>query len=442
MAELIVMPKLGLTMTEGTISNWRKAEGDTVAQGDILFDVETDKISNEVEAKLGGVLRKIIVEEGTVDIFQPVAVIGDANEDISALLGGGVMPVAEQVGTPADAGAAAATAGEASVHAASGRIKASPYAKKTAAGLSVDLQQVKGTGPQGRITEGDVRKYAIEGGSGAAPKVKISPAAAKEAAALGIDPSGLHKEGRIMKEDIRSIAAASSQTAVQAAVQEVKRVPMNSMRKIIAKRMLESQAVSPAVTYNMKLDTTALGALRQQLKDTLKVTYTDLLVSIVARSLLEFPLLNCSIEGTELVMRNYVNIGVAVGLEEGLVVPVVKNAYQKGLAEISQDVKRLAAGARSNTLTSDDLTGGTFTITNLGMYGMESFSPIINQPEVAILGVNAIVDTPVAINGEIIIRPLMNISLTADHRAVDGAVAAQFMQKIKAYVENPALLLL
>ncbi|MDQ0192521.1 dihydrolipoamide acetyltransferase family protein [Paenibacillus wynnii] len=445
MAELIVMPKLGLTMTEGTISNWRKAEGDTVAQGEILFDVETDKISNEVEAKLGGVLRKIIVEEGNVEIFQPVAVIGDANEDISALLGGGGVPAApapEQAGTPADAGAAAADAGEASVHAASGRIKASPYAKKTAALLSVDLQQVKGTGPQGRITEGNVRKYAAEGGSGAAAKVKISPAAAKEAAALGIDLSGLHKEGRIMKEDIRSFAAASNQTAVQAAVQEVKRVPMNSMRKIIAKRMLESQAVSPTVTYNMKLDTTALGALRQQLKDTLKVTYTDLLVSIVAKSLLEFPLLNCSIDGTELVMRNYANIGVAVGLDEGLVVPVVKNATQKGLAEISQEVKRLAVGARNNTLNSEDMTGGTFTITNLGMYGMESFSPIINQPEVAILGVNAIVDTPVVVNGEIVIRPLMNISLTADHRAVDGAVAAQFMQKIKAYVEKPALLLL
>ncbi|MNO17293.1 Dihydrolipoyllysine-residue acetyltransferase component of pyruvate dehydrogenase complex [compost metagenome] len=445
MAELIVMPKLGLTMTEGTISNWRKAEGDTVVQGDILFDVETDKISNEVEAKLGGVLRKIIVEEGTVEIFRPVAVIGNANEDISGLLGGGgetSVPAPEPAGTPADAGAAAATADEASVHAAGGRIKASPYAKKTAAWLSVNLQQVKGTGPQGRITEGDVRKYAAEGGVGAAPRLKISPAAAKEAAALGIDPSGFHKEGRIMKEDIRSIAAVSNQTSVQAAVQEIKRVPMNSMRKIIAKRMLESQAVSPTVTYNMKLDTTALGALRQQLKDTLKVTYTDLLVSIVAKSLLEFPLLNCSIEGTELVMRNYANIGVAVGLEEGLVVPVVKNANQKGLAEISQDVKRLAAGARNNTLTSDELTGGTFTITNLGMYGMESFSPIINQPEVAILGVNAIVDTPVVVNGQIVIRPLMNISLTADHRAVDGAVAAQFMQKIKAYVEKPALLLL
>lgn len=449
MAELIVMPKLGLTMTEGTISNWRKAEGDTVTQGEILFDVETDKISNEVEAKLGGVLRKIIVEEGTVDIFQPVAVIGDANEDISALLGGGggqAAPAPEQAGAPADAGAVAVAAGEAAVHASGGRIKASPYARRTAAGLSVDLQQVKGTGPQGRITEGDVRKYADEGGSGAAAKVKISPAAAKEAAALGIDPSGLHKEGRIMKEDIRSFAAASSktavQTAVQAAAQEVTRVPMNSMRRIIAKRMLESQAVSPTVTYNMKLDTTALGVLRQQLKDTLKVTYTDLLVSIVARTLLEFPLLNCSIEGSELVLRNYANIGVAVGLEEGLVVPVVKNASQKGLAEISEDVRRLAAGARNSTLTSDELAGGTFTITNLGMYGMESFSPIINQPEVAILGVNAIVDTPVAVNGEIVIRPLMNLSLTADHRAVDGAVAAQFMQKIKAYAEKPALMLL
>ncbi|WP_025699052.1 dihydrolipoamide acetyltransferase family protein, partial [Paenibacillus forsythiae] len=217
---------------------------------------------------------------------------------------------------------------------------------------------------------------------------------------------------------------------------------MSAMRKVIAKRMRESVDISPSVTYNMRLDTTALANLRRQLQASRKITYTDLLVAITAKALLEFPLLNCSIEGNELVFHKAVHIGVAVGLEGGLVVPVVRDAHLKGLGEISEEVRLLAAAARDNALTPAEMTGGTFTITNLGMYGMESFSPIINQPEVAILGVNAIVDTPVAVNGEVVVKPLMNLSLTADHRAVDGAVAAGFMQRIKAYAENPALLLL
>ncbi|AKG36223.1 dihydrolipoamide acetyltransferase family protein [Paenibacillus durus] len=471
MAELVVLPKLGLTMTEGTVSNWRKAKGDRVEQGDILFDVETDKISNEIEAKTSGVLREILVEEGTVEVFHPLAIIADAGEDISALLPAGASgkPPEGEAASSGD-GASGLAASDADAAAAEdgwaqhsgGRIKASPLARRTAKELGVELSAVKGTGPQGRITDGDVRRYA-ESGKHGSPKVKISPAAAKEAAALGVNPADIHKDGRIMKADVRAFAAtgeAISESAGQAPAsvsgsrsaasarntaaeeQAVSRVPMSAMRKVIAKRMRESVDISPTVTYNMRVDTSALAALRRQLKDLRKITYTDLLVAITAKALLEFPLLNCSIEGNDLVMRNAVHIGVAVGLESGLVVPVVRNAHLKGLGEISDEVRFLAEGARNNSLTPEDMTGGTFTITNLGMYGMESFSPIINQPEVAILGVNAIVDTPVAVNGEVIIKPLMNLSLTADHRAVDGAVAAQFMQRIKAYVENPALLLL
>lgn len=443
MAEFIVMPKLGLTMTEGTISNWRKAEGEHIEQGDILFDVETDKLSNEIEAKVNGVLRKILVQEGEIEVFRPVAIIGSQDEDISALLsgeGGNVQGGADKEVLPeatefSDTPVTSDDAGK-----ADGRIIASPLAKKTAGHLAVDLALVQGTGPGGRIIEADVQQAAATKGD---KRTKASPTAVKTAAALGVDISGIQKDGRIMKTDVQSYYANAHQAEVaNGTAEEARRVPMNAMRKVIARRMLESQRISPTVTYNMKVDTTNLALLREQLKDTYKVTYTDLLVKIAAKVLIEYPLLNCSIENDELVLRNYVNIGVAVGLDEGLVVPVVKHADRKGLREMSEEVQELVAKARNNGLAPSDMSGGTFTITNLGMYGMESFTPIINQPEVAILGVNAIIETPVAENGQVTVKPLMNLSLTADHRAVDGAVAAGFMQKLKKYIEKPALLLL
>ena len=181
---------------------------------------------------------------------------------------------------------------------------------------------------------------------------------------------------------------------------------------------------------------------KKQISLSSKVTFTDLIVKITAQTLLEFPLLNCTIDGETLIVRNYVNMGVAVALDEGLIVPVVKNAHLMGLKELSSEIKSVAMKAKNNELDGDDLSGGTFTVTNLGMYEMDSFSPIINQPEVAILGITAIKDTVVALDGEIVIRPMMNLCLTADHRAVDGSVAAQFMAKLKQVIENPAQLLL
>ena len=217
---------------------------------------------------------------------------------------------------------------------------------------------------------------------------------------------------------------------------------MNGMRKAIANNMLNSHMTSPTVTFNLGIDMTELKRLREQLKsDDVKVSYTDLLVKIVAKALTEFPLLNCSVDGNKIIYKHYVNMGVAVALDNGLVVPNVRDADKKTLSEISAEVKELAAKAREGRLPMDALSGGTFTITNLGMYGIESFSPIINQPEVAILGVNTMEDKVVVVNGEICVRPIMNLSLTADHRVVDGSVAAQFLQRIKKLMENPALLL-
>ncbi|MGD9568340.1 MAG: dihydrolipoamide acetyltransferase family protein [Sedimentibacter sp.] len=434
MANFIVMPKLGLTMSEGTISNWRKQEGDMIKSGDVLFEVETDKLTNEFQAINEGVLRKILVKEGTVPVLAPVAIVGTADEDITDLL--------KQAGANTSEKSEVKTEDivkqePAAIKAPGGRVKASPRAKKLAQDLGVDINLVNGTGPDGSVTENDIKNYREQ------PKQenkKVSPTAAVVADKLGIDINKIEKDTRIMKDDVVNFKL-SEELEKYAAPQEFRKT-MSMMRKVIAKRMLESQQTSPTVTFNIKVDTTAMKQLREELKDTFKVSYNDILVKILSKILLEFPLLNSSLENNEIITRNYVNMGVAVALPEGLLVPVVKYANVKGLKEISQEIKTMAEKAKANELSPDELKGGTFTISNLGMYGIESFSPIINQPEVAILGVNAIKEETVIVNGEIKIRPLMGLSLTADHRVVDGAVAAEFLAKLKVYIEKPGLLLL
>ncbi len=425
MAKLVVMPKLGLTMTEGLVSRWLKAEGDAVKEGEPLFEVETDKLTNTIEATASGTLLKILAKEGdTLPCLAGVAVIGEPNEDISELVPG-EAPKAEAPG---------------------GRVVASPAAKKLAKELGLDIALVPGTGPGGRITEEDVKKFKAAPPPppeppkpAPEPGPKASPLAAKAAAELGMDLKDVpHKGGRILAADI--LAAVSAPAAEEGPREEVKR--MNGMRKAIARNMQNSHMTSPTVTFNLGCDVTELAKLRARLKaDDIKVSYTDILVKLVAVALREFPLLNCSVDGDNIIYKNYVNMGVAVALDNGLVVPNVRDADKKGLREISAEVKELANLARTGGLPMDRLSGGTFTITNLGMYGIESFSPIINQPEVAILGVNTIVEKPVVIDGEICVRPILNLSLTADHRVVDGSVAAQFLQRVKKLIECPALVL-
>ncbi|HBD63028.1 MAG TPA: PdhC [Clostridiales bacterium] len=433
MAEFIVMPKMGLTMTEGIISNWRKKEGDSLKKGDIIFDVETDKLTNEFDAKKDGILRKILVDNGTVPVLAPVAIIGEGDEDISELLrqtgasakdeGTDEKQVVNQEKCPA---VPAASRG--------GRVKASPRAKKIAQDLGVDIFLIVGTGPDGSITEDDVRNYTEQ------EKKKVSPAAAIIADKLGVDVNNIEKDTRIMKEDVVRYKI-SEELEKYASPQEFRR-PMSTMRRVISERMLESKRTSPEVSYNIKVDTTAMRHLREDVKDEVKISYNDILIKIVSETLLEFPLLNSSVDGNEIITRNYVNMGVAVALTDGLIVPVVKYANAKGLKDIAKEAKELAEKARNNELSPDDLKGGTFTISNIGMYGIESFTPIINQPQAAILGINAITDEVKVVDGEIAIRPMMNISLTADHRVVDGAVAAEFMSRLKKYIEKPGFLLL
>jgi pyruvate dehydrogenase E2 component (dihydrolipoamide acetyltransferase) len=432
MADYILMPKLGLTMTEGTIGNWRKKEGDEIAQGETIFDVETDKLTNEFESTVSGILRKILVEDGTVGVLEPVAIIGTADEDISSLLkskGTEETKDAEEKTVEKTEQAQKKPTGS------GGRIKASPRAKKMAMDMGIDISMVSGTGPQGSVTERDIEEYSEKEKTG-----KISPTAAVVADKLGVDTAKIQKEDRIMKDDI--IKFKGAQELEKYADPQESRNPMSAMRKVIAKRMLQSQQISPVVNYNMRVDTTKIGEIRNQFKERgEKITYTDLLVKIASKVLLEYPLLNASIEADEIITRNYVNMGVAVALSDGLIVPVIKYSNVKDLKEISKEIKDLASRAKTNQLDPQEVTGGTFTITNVGMYGMESFTPIINQPEVAILGINAIIDTPIAVNGQVEIRPLMNLSLTADHRAVDGAVASAFMARLKEVIEKPGLLL-
>ena len=448
MAKVIVMPKLGLTMTEGTVSKWLKGEGDAVKDGEDLFEVETDKLTNTIKATDSGTLLKIVAAEGeTVACLKPVAVIGEPGEDYAALLGGEAPAAPKVTEAAAAAVASAVAAGGAAVRAAGERVLASPAAKKLAKSLGIDIALVAGTGPKGRITEEDVKNYKPAGAApspmpeDSGPKVKASPLAAKVAADIGVELKDIPAHGRVLAADILAAVQGAGTGPAPAAPRE-EAVPMNGMRKAIANNMLNSHMTSPTVTFNLGIDMTELKRLREQLKsDDVKVSYTDLLVKIVAKALTEFPLLNCSVDGNKIIYKHYVNMGVAVALDNGLVVPNVRDADKKTLSEISAEVKELAAKAREGRLPMDALSGGTFTITNLGMYGIESFSPIINQPEVAILGVNTMEDKVVVVNGEICVRPIMNLSLTADHRVVDGSVAAQFLQRIKKLMENPALLL-
>jgi pyruvate dehydrogenase E2 component (dihydrolipoamide acetyltransferase) len=434
MAKKIVMPKLGLTMKEGKLAKWYKEEGDSIKSGDKLFCIETDKITNDAEATEDGILRKILVKAGAiVPIMTPVGIMGSSDEDISSLL----ADVTEGYGIKSEDKTlepGKMIEQDKRIEKAE-KVKISPVAKKLAEDEGIDIASIDGTGPQGRIVLDDV-KNAIENKR----KVKASPAAYIAAEKLGVDISGISSGSRIMKDDV--IRAEKQAKYYSMAHPEDSRMPMTTMRKIIAKRMSESSLIAPTVNFTISIDMTNLKALREELKGERNVTYTDLIAKITSLLLLEHPYLNCSLDGEDIVMRNYVNMGIAVALEDGLLVPVIKNAHVKSLEEISGEIKDLSFRAKTNQLTTDEIEGGTFTITNIGMFGIESFTPIINQPESAILGVNAIVDTPMVVDGCVCIRPIMKMSLTADHRTVDGAVAAIFLAKLKESLEHPLRILL
>jgi pyruvate dehydrogenase E2 component (dihydrolipoamide acetyltransferase) len=421
----IRIPKFNSEMEEGVVVKILKGCGENIERDETIAELVVGKLNYEVTSPQKGRLKELFIREGEI------VPVGFTIAELEIISNQSTVKADKEdsVKTMSDKQEIEEKVNE------SQRVKASPIAKKLAQENEIDIAEVVGTGPNGRITKNDVEKYIKAKG-----KVKSSPMAEKAAIKLNVKLSDINKDGRIMKQDI--LEFNKKRRILEAANPIDKRVPMTQMRKVIAQRMSHSWRVFPAVTYDIKVDVTNLRGLKNKLKDIYKVTYTDLLVKILSKILLEFPLLNCSIDGKELIYRNYTNIGVAVAIDDGLVVPVVKYANTKGLKEISTEIKDLAFKSKNNELSTEDLTEGTFTITNLGMYGIDSFSPIINQPEVAILGVNTIVETPVLENGNVINKPFMNLSLTADHRAVDGAVAAQFLYKIKQYIDKPEMLIL
>ena len=435
MAKVVVMPKLGLTMVEGKVAKWHKEEGEEVKKGETLVDIETDKLTNQMEADTDGILRKILVDKGDkAAVSSKIAIIADADEDISQYL---EEDVVEKVASEAEVQSETKTEEKVVAKKQSGYIRATPYAKKLAAEKGLDLSEIGGTGEEGRIVAKNILEFEADN------KVKISPTAKKMAEDKGVDISQIDATGRIMKQDILDALSMTD----YAAGDEEQIVEANNMRRIIAERMYNSWMTSPRVTYNLEIDVSNMKDFREKLKQSFieagtKLSYNHILMKIVSKALIEYPYLNGSFNGEEIILRNYVNMGLAIDVGDGLLVPNVKNTESKSLLEIAVETEKLIEDTREGRLNPDTLEGGTFTITNIGMFGIDTFSPIINQPEVAILGVNRMVDKPVVIDGEIVIRPMMNLSLTADHRLVDGAMAAKFLARIKEIIENPYLLLM
>ena len=448
MAQEILMPKLGLTMTEGTIEEWKFKEGDAVKKGDVLFSVATDKLTNDVEADADGVLLKILLPEGEAAPCK--AVIGYLGQAGEAVPAGAPGTAADAPASPA-AGAASAEAPAA--RAPGAPVLASPAAKKLARETGIDLGKVPGTGPKGRITLEDVEGYlANPRPADTAPGHKTSPMAAKLAAELGVDLNALNADGRVMKADVlaaagKTAAAPEAPAAAPAPCgNDLPPVKVNPLRRSIAANMVNSWHTSPRVTFTYAVDATAMKDLRAKLRDGLKeqgvkLTYNHILMKVAARALTEFPDINASFADNLLTRHKHVNMGLAVAKGDGLIVPNVKNADTKSLAEIARETEALIEATRTGKLTMEDMTGGTFTISSLGPYGVQNFTPIINQPELAILGVCDIVDTPVVRDGQVVIRPMMNLCLTADHRVVDGVMACKFMRRVVELLEQPCLLL-
>ena len=449
----VILPKLGQTMEEGTIVEWVKKEGDPVKRGDLLFVFESDKATLEVEATARGFLRKILVPVGeTVPILTVVALITrTADEDIEGyqVEGSKVQKVEAQGLALEPAVPQPSTLKPETLQPATSRIFASPRARKLAREKDVVLALVTGTGPNGRIVERDVLAYLTL-------RPKATPMALKTADAFGVDIatlSGTGVSGRVMKADVEAAAQVAAVLPLPPAppveVPAVESVPLTGVRRIIAERMAASVHTAARVTLVTEADATAFVEAREQLKASVADEwgfapgYNDLLAIIVARALREFPYMNArfSADGQAIERLSAVNLGMAVDTERGLLVPVIRDADQKGLRAFGTEFRALMERARAGRATPEDLSGGTFTITNLGMHEIDAFTPIINLPEAAILGVGRIQPKPVVRDGEIVVRQMWTLSLVFDHRLVDGAPAARFLQRIKQLIENPYLLL-
>jgi len=447
MLQEILLPQLGQTMEEGTIEKWHKAEGEVVRRGEVLYELTTDKATLEVESFAEGVLKKILVPEGeTVPVNTPIAIIGaqedELPEDLESLhrqaAAGSAPPAAAQEPSPAGptpaggAAPAAAVAEAAPPSGAQGRLFASPRARKLAREQKVPLSALRGTGPNGRIVERDVQEYLQK-----LSTIRFTPAAREVAFETGVDLLDVEPAepgGRITKADVLR-AAERARPAPRAG----ERVPLTPMRRTIAERMSSSKQTAPHFYLVGEVRMRAALARREELNRSgeLHVTVTDLLVRAAALALREVPELNARFDGDAVVMNPQVNIGVAVAVEGGLFVPVIRDADRKDLAQVSRELKALARQAREGKLSPEQYEGGSLTISNLGTFGVDYFLPIINPPESCILGIGRVAEQVIAQDGAIRIEPVMKVSLSADHRVTDGAGAARYYQAFRRLLEEP-----
>jgi pyruvate dehydrogenase E2 component (dihydrolipoamide acetyltransferase) len=444
MATQVIMPKLSPTMEEGQLSRWLKKEGDKVSMGEPLAEIDTDKATMEMQALANGVLRKIIIKEGeSAPLGQLIAVIGEPDEDISAMLQGvatsekpaqpepkpqDVPAAATPTAAPSPATQTAPEPGKSSAPAAGGngaspaptatsseRLIVSPLAARMAAEAGVDLRSLTGSGPGGRIVKRDIEAAMSKG---QAPAIAAAPAT-----------------GAVVKFPARQTGTTEASPYVDE--------PISEMRRIIAKRLVTSLGPIPHFFLTTEIEMDRAAEMRRNINELdpeLKLSINDIIIKVAAAALVAHPQVNASFQDKTVRYYERADIGVAVAIEDGLITPVVRSADQKSLSQISQEVRDLAERARKRKLRPEEYTGASFSISNLGMFGIDEFTAVINPPEGAILAVGAMTAKPVVRDGEIVVRQIMRVTMSCDHRVIDGATGAKFLQTFKKILENPLYL--
>jgi pyruvate dehydrogenase E2 component (dihydrolipoamide acetyltransferase) len=436
------MPKLGMTMKVGKVSKWYKGEGDPVEKGEYLFEVETEKITNKIESPGSGILFQIVVPEGqTVPVGTIVAVIaaaGEQPERIEGIRAGDTGEVQADAGTVRAAGTKTEKPEEE-------RTLATPSARRLAKELGVELSMVQGTGPEGKIKEADVLRFHER----KPPAAKITPLAAEIAKKEGLDLSqitGTGEHGKITRQDVAH-ALDAARAAPEEKPSKVRGIPLAGIRKIIAENMRASLQNAAQLSAITEVDVTEMVRFRDlvrdeyQSDDSIKVSYNDIVIMAAARALMRHPIMNSTLIGEEILVHDTVHMGIAVALSEGLIVPKLRHAERKTLLQIASESRALAKKAREQALSIEEVTDGTFTISNVSMFGVDGFTPVLNPPETGILGVGRVMEKPAVFGGEITIRQMMTLSLTFDHRVVDGAPAMAFLRTLARFLERPVLML-
>ena len=449
MSVKLEMPKLSDTMTEGTLVKWKVAVGDQIEIGDVIAEIQTDKAAMEMEAFDEGVLAEILVEEGSVvPVGTVIGILAEDGETVGSSAAGSATSApaaaASAPAAPAVAPASAHSAPSASAPVSPNgeRIKASPLARKIAAERGIDLSTITGTGPGGRITSEDLTNVTPSTPAPAKPaatpepaKPVATPAQAKPAPVAAVQPAAAKPAAKP--------AAITPVTSEEDTI-----IPLTGMRKIIAERLLTSKQTIPHFYLHVEVDAEPMMKLRQQVNAQAeqthgnKFTFNDFVVKAMINACAKVPAVNASFNGDSIVQFANVGVSVAIAVEDGLVTPVVKNAQTKSLLTISQEIKAMAARAREGKLLPNEFDNGTITISNLGAWGIESFDAIVNPPQAAIVSVGGIIDKPVVVNGEIVPGKRMNLGLSCDHRVVDGAVAATYLNEVKKLLEQPSLMLI